>query len=432
LEELAGKAQEADRRLGVLARPLADHPLPTSLWSTGVILLTSGAGLAAVGVGALVLGTAGTVVTPRWPTGEPRPFPGEHVSAAQERMGLSAASLVVGSVLTTWSVLPATAGLASLAGAYFLAPRAETLDADRDTLTTSLDRCPLQAGPVDNHGCPWPDTDGDGLTDNLDDCILVVGPAENKGCPWPDSDGDGLTDNVDRCVNVAGAQDNGGCPWPDTDRDGVTDNMDHCFRVPGPAANNGCPWPDSDGDGLTDDLDHCPAVRGLPDNNGCPWGDADRDGVLDNEDQCPDQQETINGIDDDDGCPDKGDPDVEVKPDRMVLLLPVLFDQGSAALSVDSFNMFGQVAQHLAANPEILKIRVEVHTDNRGKPEELRALSAERARGIVSFLVTRCGVAEERLEAAGLGSEKPVASNANKRGRDKNNRVEITILERQP
>src|SRR5262249_25900406 len=45
------------------------------------------------------------------------------------------------------------------------------------------DECPELAGPVENHGCPWPDSDGDGVLDKDDECPHKYGPRENQGCP---------------------------------------------------------------------------------------------------------------------------------------------------------------------------------------------------------------------------------------------------------
>ncbi len=56
-------------------------------------------------------------------------------------------------------------------------------DSDKDGLYDNEDKCPREAGPVENQGCPWPDTDGDGVLDKDDACPKVFGVAENKGCP---------------------------------------------------------------------------------------------------------------------------------------------------------------------------------------------------------------------------------------------------------
>jgi outer membrane protein OmpA-like peptidoglycan-associated protein len=72
------------------------------------------------------------------------------------------------------------------------------------------------AGPVENNGCPWPDTDGDGVIDKDDACPTVAGPVENNGCPWPDTDGDGILDKDDACPTVPGLPEYNGCPKPKT------------------------------------------------------------------------------------------------------------------------------------------------------------------------------------------------------------------------
>ena len=112
------------------------------------------------------------------------------------------------------------------------------------------------------------DRDKDGVLDKDDLCPEVPGPVENNGCPWPDTDGDGILDKDDACPEVPGLAEFNGCP--DTDRDGIPDNEDACPEGAGPKENNGCPWPDTDGDGILDKDDACPTVPGLPEYNGCP------------------------------------------------------------------------------------------------------------------------------------------------------------------
>lgn len=112
------------------------------------------------------------------------------------------------------------------------------------------------------------DRDKDGVLDKDDLCPEVAGPVENQGCPWPDTDGDGILDKDDACPEVPGLAQFNGCP--DTDGDGVPDNQDNCPEVAGPVENQGCPWPDTDGDGVLDKDDKCPTVFGLREYQGCP------------------------------------------------------------------------------------------------------------------------------------------------------------------
>lgn len=87
-------------------------------------------------------------------------------------------------------------------------------DKDQDGIPNKLDQCPEIAGPIENNGCPWPETDGDGVIDKDDACPTVAGPAENNGCPWPDTDGDGILDKDDACPTVPGLPEYNGCPKP--------------------------------------------------------------------------------------------------------------------------------------------------------------------------------------------------------------------------
>ena len=59
-------------------------------------------------------------------------------------------------------------------------------DTDADGVRDADDKCPAQAGPVENGGCPDKDTDGDGIVDRLDKCPLepetVNGYQDDDGC----------------------------------------------------------------------------------------------------------------------------------------------------------------------------------------------------------------------------------------------------------
>lgn len=305
-------------------------------------------------------------------------------------------------------------------------------DSDGDGLTDDRDGCPQKPGPVDNRGCPWPDGDQDGLADNADECPQQPGPAANKGCPWGDADGDGLTDNVDACPAEAGPAANKGCPFPDRDGDGVVDVDDDCPDEPGPAANKGCPWGDADGDGLADNVDQCPQQKedpdGFADDDGCPDADNDKDGIPDADDRCPDEPEVINGFRDDDGCPDKGKVVVIVKKEKIEILQRVLFATGKAIIKRRSYNLLDQVAQTLRAHDEIGKVRIEGHTDAQGGERYNRRLSQRRAEAVRRYLIDK-DVAPERLQAKGYGESKPIASNRTAKGRRQNRRVEFTIIE---
>ena len=85
-------------------------------------------------------------------------------------------------------------------------------DKDQDGVLDSEDKCPDEAGKIENEGCPWLDSDDDGVLDNTDLCPEEKGSIENIGCPWPDSDNDGVSDNEDTCPEEKGSIENNGCP----------------------------------------------------------------------------------------------------------------------------------------------------------------------------------------------------------------------------
>jgi outer membrane protein OmpA-like peptidoglycan-associated protein len=74
-----------------------------------------------------------------------------------------------------------------------------------------------------------------------------------------------------------------------------------------------------------------------------------------------------------------------------------------------------------------LRVRIEGHTDNVGKPETNLALSQARADSVKNYLIGK-GIIAERIEAVGYGDTKPKADNKKPKGRAINRRIEFTIL----
>jgi len=280
---------------------------------------------------------------------------------------------------------------------------------------------------------PPPDRDGDGIPDPQDACPTERGiPTDDPrthGCP--DSDGDGIVDSRDACPNDPGppSSDSSKNGCPDSDGDGIVDPQDACPQEPGLAhedpAKNGCP--DTDGDGIFDKEDACPTVPGVPSpdpaKNGCP-SDRDGDGIVDADDACPDE------FGDADPDPTKnGCPKVKVEEKEIKILERIEFDTAKATIRPESEPVLNAVLRVLSENLDILKVRVEGHTDSRGGDRYNLRLSQSRAESVVNWLVER-GVARERLEPVGLGERQPIDSNDTPDGRQTNRRVQFIILER--
>lgn len=318
-------------------------------------------------------------------------------------------------------------------------------DRDKDGVPDAEDACPgkpgLRTGNPDTNGCPvLPDGDQDGVFDAQDLCPEE--PAgkspdpERPGCPLADRDGDGITDNNDQCVSEpAGLRPDmtkPGCPVRDSDADGVFDDEDQCPAIPaGPnksATRKGCPDTDRDADGIFDGEDQCPTEPiGLspdPQRRGCPLPDRDRDQAPDAVDACPDQPGALSPDPKQNGCPGL----VEVKADQIVIKEQVFFATNKATVLKKSFALLDAVAYTMKTLPSIKKVRVEGHTDNKGKAERNTALSEQRASSVMQYLIDK-GVASERLQAKGFGPTQPIADNKSGAGRAANRRVDFRILE---
>ncbi len=106
-------------------------------------------------------------------------------------------------------------------------------------------------------------------------------------------------------------------------------------------------------------------------------------------------------------------------------LAPIYFKQSLPVLLETSYGELERLADLLKNNPN-MNIRIEGHTDNVGRPEDLQRLSEQRAQAIRDFLVSR-SIAPERIESIGFGASRPVNDNSTEELRAQNRRVEIRV-----
>lgn len=248
-----------------------------------------------------------------------------------------------------------------------------------------------------------PDRDGDGVPDALDEC-----PDENKD--GPDTKNMCLVRGVDKGGHPS--EMHRGCPDRDTDCDGVYDSKDFCEKIPMGAHPN-----------LLDPLKF-----------GCPLGDLDGDGVLDDKDQCPDVPEGPRANRKRPGCPlapgEDDCPKVQVHSSNLGLSEQILFETNKDIIRPVSYPLLQDVANALQQHPEIIKVAIDGHTDNRRTPMGNQLLSQKRARSVMKWLVEQGKIEPTRLMARGFGQSRPIADNKTEEGQRLNRRVEFNILEK--
>lgn len=106
-------------------------------------------------------------------------------------------------------------------------------------------------------------------------------------------------------------------------------------------------------------------------------------------------------------------------------LRPIYFQQSKAIILEESHAELERLATLLLESPS-LHIRIEGHTDNIGRAEDLYQLSEERANALRDFLIQK-GCAAARIETKGWGPKFPINANDSEESRSKNRRVEIIV-----
>ncbi|QQR88763.1 MAG: OmpA family protein [Myxococcales bacterium] len=182
---------------------------------------------------------------------------------------------------------------------------------------------------------------------------------------------------------------------------------------------------DIDKDGIPDKMDKCPKDAedddGFQDDDGCPDPDNDQDGIADAKDECP----IAPGSPENDGCPEY----IRIEEGALVTLQGIRFKTGEAELLPESEKVLSEVVAVLKVNPQLGRLRIEGHADDRGEVPFNLELSEKRAKSVQDWLVGR-GVETERLDVRGYGESQPIQDNTTPEGRFANRRVEFRILSR--
>ncbi|MBL1408569.1 OmpA family protein [Sphingobacterium faecale] len=112
---------------------------------------------------------------------------------------------------------------------------------------------------------------------------------------------------------------------------------------------------------------------------------------------------------------------------KFTLSSDVLFPTNSSYLTDKAKVELTKLAK-LLKEDKSKKIRVDGHTDATGEEGYNVWLSDKRAASVKKYLED-AGVSGGRISTKGFGPSKPVADNKSAEGRQKNRRVEVTILQ---
>ena len=115
-----------------------------------------------------------------------------------------------------------------------------------------------------------------------------------------------------------------------------------------------------------------------------------------------------------------------IEANASVVLKNVFFDVNKFDLKLESEAELDKLVQLMNDNPTV-KIQIGGHTDNVGKPADNLVLSNNRAKAVVTYLVSK-NISAQRLTAKGFGETQPVADNKTEEGRAMNRRTEMKVI----
>ncbi|MEO5682944.1 MAG: OmpA family protein [Chitinophagaceae bacterium] len=121
--------------------------------------------------------------------------------------------------------------------------------------------------------------------------------------------------------------------------------------------------------------------------------------------------------------------DIPLQPleaDATVVLKNIFFDVNKFELKAESQVELDNIVTLMKENPA-LKIQINGHTDNVGKPADNITLSNNRAKAVVNYINVK-GIDLKRLSYAGLGDKVPVSDNSTEEGKAKNRRTELKVI----
>ncbi|MCL2724550.1 MAG: OmpA family protein [Polyangiaceae bacterium] len=108
----------------------------------------------------------------------------------------------------------------------------------------------------------------------------------------------------------------------------------------------------------------------------------------------------------------------------------IQFDLDKATIkeTAETHEILDTLFQEMRDNPQITKLHIEGHTDDKGTVAYNNKLSQDRADAVANWLVSK-GIDRSRIVTVGMGPSKPLVPNDSEQNRELNRRTEFKIWE---
>jgi Ca-activated chloride channel homolog len=109
------------------------------------------------------------------------------------------------------------------------------------------------------------------------------------------------------------------------------------------------------------------------------------------------------------------------------ILRAIQFKPRASTIDRASYPMLDEIVAFLKSRPDV-RLGLYGHGDSEGSSAQILRLSQQRAAAVARYL-TEHGIDPKRLQAEGVGDQRPIAKSDTEQGRAQNRRVELKILE---
>jgi len=124
--------------------------------------------------------------------------------------------------------------------------------------------------------------------------------------------------------------------------------------------------------------------------------------------------------------PDQANVDLTSEGHIVIRLTGLTYATAQSDIRPKHFGLLDKVSESASLFPGC-RVIVSGHTDSMGEAHNNQRLSEERAKGVLSYLISK-GFPIDSIKSVGLGESRPIADNKTRSGRAKNRRIEVAII----